>query len=376
MTAVTMDMGVKTDDVDISDELLLYFQNKFCSQKARSVIELNDKPSIDSWESYSEKYSEKEAFQVLQNCYPQLRFPIKEGINKEQEYINAVLKGKTVFTSSNNYLALIDPMGIKVIIHDSIAGKIPVVIVPNNQDFVKIVQCIVHRNNPIPVPNSMGALLVNGVNNWERIQSLKINWLTKYPPGDWGREFSKNILPNPDLFKDKLIILSAKPYSNVPANQVGMLEESWHSLSHLIRLEHEFTHLYTLKKYGFASNNLHDELVSDYIAIAKTVGVYKKEWMLKFMGLENYPSYRKGARLENYARDIGKSATNFRQLISVIYKAICNIAIFDSQAGGIQSDQDQMMRIDTLCETSVLEIASKNGSSILIDKYRIKQNRQ
>lgn len=372
MIAVPMYADVRADDTEMSDELLLYFQNKFCSKKVGHLLEFNDKPCIKSWEDYCKKSSEMGAFQILQNCYPQLKFPIKEGINKRQDYVDAVLKGKSVFLSEKDGLLLNEPTGIEIRIHDSIAGKVPVVVVPNNQDFVKIVQSVIHKNNPVSVPDSMGALLVNGVNNWDRILRLKDNWLVKYPMGDWSQEFSKHIMPNPDLFKDKLIILSTKPYSNISAGRVNIKEDSWRSLSHLIRLEHECTHLHTLKKYGFASNNLHDELVADYIAIAKTMGVYKKDWMLKFMGLENYPSYRKGARLENYATDVGKSPANFQRLISIIYKAIANIAIFDTQVGSIQSDQDQMMRIDTLCETSVTEIASKNGASILIDKFRTK----
>jgi hypothetical protein len=32
-------------------------------------------------------------------------------------------------------------------------------------------------------------------------------------------------------------------------------------------------HLYTLQKYGIASNNLHDELIADYIEIVKQLDI-------------------------------------------------------------------------------------------------------
>ena len=88
-----------------------------------------------------------------------------------------------------------------------------------------------------------------------------------------------------------------------------------------------------LKRYGCASNNLHDELVADYIGIAKTLGSYNKEWMLAFMGLENYPQYREGSRLENYIDRIDISGDSFQDLTAIIRNAIETIAGFDEVLG-------------------------------------------
>lgn len=139
-------------------------------------------------------------------------------------------------------------------------------------------------------------------------------------------------MPNPGLYKDKLIILSTKPYSNVLAHRLGLTEEEWAAYSLSIRLEHECTHLYTLNQYGCAFNNLHDELIADYIGVSKTIGTYNKEWMLAFMGLEAHPAYRKGARLENYLGNANLTAERFSQLVSVIKSAIESIACFDAAA--------------------------------------------
>jgi len=49
--------------------------------------------------------------------------------------------------------------------------------------------------------------------------------------------------------------------------------------------------------------------------------------------------------------------------------AIENISIFDESAGKLQSNIDQMCRIDALCETSLEELSSTNGASLLIDNY-------
>ena len=356
------------EESNLSEELNLYFKNKFSSfDKLPSLF--TDDPSINSWENYCKESIENGAFQVLKKCYPQLNFPVSEGINKTQAYIDAVLKGKTEPINLENTLKLNNSEGIEISIYKSIAGRVPVLKVPDSQDFMQIVQCLIHKNNPVFVPLSMGACLVNGINNWDRLHTLKNNWSENNPVGNWNEEFSNNVLPNPALFKDKIIILSTKPYSNVAANSLGLSEIEWKNYSYSIRLEHECTHLYTLKKYGFATNNLHDELIADYIGISKTFGSYNKEWMLTFMGLENYPTYRKGARLENYLGNSDLTFENFEKLTTIIKNAIENIALFDAKLGKIVSDKDHKCRIDSLCETDVLDIASENGARLLIQRH-------
>jgi hypothetical protein len=368
MTMPLTNISFKEEN-NLSEKLSSYFKNKFSlSDKLSSLF--RDDPSINSWENYCKESIENGGFQVLQKCYPQLNFPVLEGINKTQAYVEAVLKGKTEPLNLENNLILNNPEGIEISIYKSIAGSVPVIKVPDNQDFIKIVQCLIHKNNPIFVPLSMGACLVNGINNWDRLHTLRNNWSKNNPVGNWNEEFSKNVLPNPALFKDKIIILSTKPYSNVAANSLGLSDIEWKSYSYSIRLEHECTHLYTLKRYGYATNNLHDELIADYIGISKTFGNYNKNWMLTFMGLENYPTYRKGARLENYLGNSDLTFENFERLTTIIKNAIENIALFDAKLGKIVSHKDHICRIETLCETDVLDIALVGGTRLLIQQYK------
>ena len=367
MTAISLNQALSDGAIHVSDELRGYFQNKFCSMETRKRPVSTDEPYLDSWEEYVTKYSESEALLLLRKCYPQLNFPIAEGINKTQDYIDTVLKGKPQAIGS---MSLLDkPDNVTVKLHTSIAGKVPVLIVADDKDFVKLVQCFLYKNNPTPIPASMGALLANGVNNWNRIHALRAKWLLNNPAETWNQEFSGNVLPNPGLYKDKLIILSTKPYSNVPADWLNLTDEKWASYSLSIRLEHECTHLYTLNRYGCASNNLHDELIADYIGISKTMGAYNKEWMLAFMGLEEYPSYREGARLENYLGSANLKADDFRPLTTVIKSAIESIARFDAALGTIHSSHDQVCRMDALCTTDLLTIASARGSAMLLKQY-------
>ena len=355
-------------DNDLSDELKTYLSNKFKSNK--TILSFENETGIEYWEDLAKKITEdKLLFNELKKCYPQLNFPIELGIEEKQEYKDVVLKGKTENIKLPSVLRLNNPKNITLKIGESIAGKIPILTVPDQEDFIKILQCLIYKNNPKPVPQSMGAVLINGLNNWQKIANLKSDWSADHNVDNWSKEFYLNILPNYSLYKDKLIIISTKPYSNVSAKQLGLNESLWLSYSISIREEHECTHLYTLKKFGIASNNLHDELIADYIGIVKTIGKYNKSWMFMFMGLENYPKYRQGARLENYVPDDKLSKDDFIKLVEIVKMAIENISIFDESAGKLQSNIDQICRIDALCETSLEELSSTNGAALLIDNY-------
>lgn len=365
MTATLPSQPFDEPVVQLSDELKTYVKNKFLSTGNRSDSLYLDEPYIKSWKTYDTA----NGFDLLTRCYPQLCFPIEEGINKTQPYIDAVLKGKTQGLHGQSTLGLTNPERIKIELFKSMAGSVPVFTIPDNQDFEKITQCLLHKNNPVAVPQSMGAFLANGIVNWDRLHTLEKNWVPANAAETWNQEFSKNVLPVPGLYKDKVIILSKKPYSNVSADALNLTGNDWLTHSLAIRLEHECTHLYTLKRYGCASNNLHDELIADYVGISKTLGKYSKEWMLAFMGLEAYPNYRKGARLENYVGNVKVSSEDFRLLTVVIKSAIETISRFDSELGAIDSETDQRCRVDALCATDLLNIASRNGFNTLIQKY-------
>ena len=68
--------------------------------------------------------------------------------------------------------------------------------VPNHEDFNTIVCALGNKNEPMVLPNSMGALFINGINNWNRIHQLKLNWLQENSSESWALAFKKQILPN------------------------------------------------------------------------------------------------------------------------------------------------------------------------------------
>jgi hypothetical protein len=270
-------------------------------------------------------------------------------------------------------LVLNQPELIKLDIYkNDMIDKVPVIIVPNNNDFNTIISALSNKNEPQELPKSMGALFMNGINNWDRIHRLKRNWLKQNPIGSWNLHFKEQILPKPHLFKDKLMVLSTKAYSGIKNEDIGVSKSTWKSSSLIIRREHECAHLFTLKQYGCMANNMHDEIIADYAGITKVLGQFNKDWFLHFIGLENYPIYRKGGRLENYQGQKNLSKEAFEALKTLVKSVSETIYKFDTSLGKIKSTADQINRIKSICEVDLITMASISGTQKLIEKYNSK----
>ena len=264
-------------------------------------LPLDDDPLIEAWTAYALEAETSSVWETLGDKLVQLRFPIRSGISAENAYRAATLKGQK---PPDDYpLTLEDPEGLSLTLHPSLAGKIPVLAVRNRTDFENLVRALTARNEPVEVPEAMGACLVNGLNNWDRIESLRLRWESEEPASrvsaTWGEEF-RRIIPQTTLYKDRLIVLSHGPYSGVAAEHTGMAGDEWERLSFDLRLEHECVHALSLKIFGSMRHDLLEELVADWVALIRVFGRYRADLALRFLGLEAFPDFRAGGRLEVY----------------------------------------------------------------------------
>jgi len=350
-------------------ELLAYTENKFISKKKNGSIEID--LSIDTWGLYSKEAKQTGVYETLKKYLIQLQFPIQKGISKTENYINCTLKGKKNLLASN--IVLNSPESIELMIYENpLVGKIPVIIIPDDEDFTFFISALSNKNEPLNLPKSMGAAFINGINNWDRIERLKSKWLKNNLNGNWNLEFRNNILPKPNLYKDRVIILSTKPYSGVNFELLGLSKSDWKEKSLQIRLLHECSHLFTLKNYGCMANNIHDEIIADYAGIIDVLSFFNKNWLLSFFGLENYPKYRKGGRLENYLDQNEMSEIAFNGLKTIIKMTADNIYKFDSTLGEVNSARDQIKRIESICEVDLITMSSSKGAEELLNKYHTK----
>lgn len=151
------------------------------------------------------------------------------------------------------------PERIRLEIYNSFAGEIPIIYLSDKNDFE--------------------ALVTNAIYKGIRPDGLS----------ETGASFAFGK-------STRFIILSAKPYSNVPASEMGLSEEEWSERSMIIRREHECTHYFTKQKYGLSQNRLHDEIMADFFGLYEAFGYYKAEHFLRFMGITG----TSGGRLKFY----------------------------------------------------------------------------
>jgi hypothetical protein len=318
------------------EELQAYDTNTFdrSGEGWPPVLPLQAEPHVAAWVGYAREAAGTNAFVTLGRRLAQLRFPIEEGISHTEAYRAATLRGaSTEGMAEASGLVLTRPEELTLRVHQSPAGPIPVLIPGGREDFVSLVRALTMRNEPRPVPGSMGACMVSGFNDWERIRQYRRRWEGENgstSEAAWKEEF-RRLVPRKALYQDRFLILSDGPYSGVAAPEMGFPEDKWRRLSTTIRLEHECTHYFTLRVFGSMRNNILDELIADFMGITAAAGRYRSDWLLRFMGLESFPAYREGGRLQNYRGQPPLSDGAFRVLQALVKDASENLE--SSRAG-------------------------------------------
>lgn len=159
------------------------------------------------------------------------------------------------------------PESVRLEIYDSIAGEIPIIYADDPRDFEALVTNIIYKGKRPENLSRTGASFASGKTS-------------------------------------RFIILSSKPYSNVPAAELGLEEKDWAERSMTLRRSHECTHYYTKQVFGITNNILHDELIADFIGLYDAFGFYRAEWFLRFMGVIN----GSGGRLVVYTEGLSDNA--------------------------------------------------------------------
>ncbi|MDR0404953.1 MAG: hypothetical protein LBH37_04120 [Oscillospiraceae bacterium] len=177
-------------------------------------------------------------------------------------------------------ISLKTPDDVKVEIYNSFAGPIPIIYISNVEDFEEIVVKLIHKGKrPVGIERT-GASFAFGE-------------------------------------KNRFIILSNKPYSNIPAEKLGLNTKKWQDLSLIIRREHECTHYFTKRFLGSSNNNMHDEIIADFAGILSADGKYHSHWFLAGMGLDEYPRPQTNGRFPVYTATLSDKAKEILKKITV-----------------------------------------------------------
>ena len=298
----------------------------------------------------------------------QLAFPVEEGISQTEAYRAATRRGEAPADGPGP--ELVNPGGIELVLHPTVAGRVPLLIAADRRDFVTLVRVFSERNEPAPVPDSMGACIVTGLNNWDRVASYRRAFEAANPDAGeqgWLQEFRERLVPQKALYQDRFIILSRGAYSAVPAGDAGFAEDEWARLSLAIREEHECTHYFTCRVFGSMRNNLLDEIIADFAGLMATQGRYDGNLALRFFGLENHPQYREGGRLQSYLGKPPLSPAAVVVLRELVARAVRNIEAFVRIHEALRTADGTARMVVALTAMTLEELASPDVAVRLSD---------
>ncbi|MCP5118932.1 MAG: hypothetical protein GY953_49610, partial [bacterium] len=188
-SGVLVDLGAEGE---VLTELLDYSEHAFnvAPEDYSRAYPLPDEESTAAWGGYARDAEEVGVFERLRQSLVQLNFPISAGISRDPTYRAAIRRGELPpAVEKAEGLRLLDPDGLRLFIHPTPAGRVPVLISAHRDDFVSLVRALTRRNEPAPIPPAVGAMMVAGYNNWERVRDYREAWEAKHPPGSWAEGF-------------------------------------------------------------------------------------------------------------------------------------------------------------------------------------------
>lgn len=332
------------------DELLACTANHFHLEElpAHLTFPLEPELHVAVWREYAALIGDSRSLAPLRDVFMQLRFPIREGMSGSEEYLAATRRGLVPDVAPD---AVINRAPIEIVIHDHPAGPVPAVITHDRADFVALVRAFTMRNEPVPVPDSQGAAVVAGYNNWDRIRRAGGSW---------------EILDK-SAYQDRFLLISDGPYSGVPARELGLSDDEWRAQSVRLRLEHEAAHYFTRRVLHSMKNQVHDELIADWAGTRAAAGRFRADWFLRFMGLEHFPRYREGGRLQNYRTSPAPLSDGaFRVLQQLTCRAALTVERFErSRDADDGSRRALAVGLIRLAMVGIDEMASDDGMARL-----------
>lgn len=206
-----------------------------------------------------------------------------------------------------------EPRNITIEVFKSEAGDIPIITLDSDLDFEDFIVNLTYKGSRPDDISQMGASFIHGK-------------------------------------KQRFLVLSKKYYSNTEPKYMSLSSEEWREKSMIIRREHECTHYYTKKFYGRASNNLHDELIADFIGIYEAFGYYKAKLFKHFMGIDGTHEGRLSLYTVGLSQEVRDVVADIACKCSEHLEGFSKTEMFNKM--------DKTSRINFLCEISIKEMSN------------------
>ena len=239
-----------------------------------------------------------EVLRALAKKYYGLYLPVEKGMSQSPWYRQYVLAGKP--ENTEELPGFTGSEQDEIFPFSTPAGEVEVIYLERREDFELFLQKLAYRCEPEPIRPDVGAMMISGVINWEKIESHKRKYLEKGNL-DWKEEF-RRFTSRPENFKDRVLILSGGPYSNYPAQKAGYTPEEWKQISIDIRMYHECTHYVCRNRWPEKKETVLDEVLADAVGLLGATGRYDRRLALEFLGVAEDGTYT-GGRLGAYVSE-------------------------------------------------------------------------
>ena len=100
------------------------------------------------------------------------------------------------------------------------------------------------------------------------------------------------------------------------------------------------------------------------MGIVAAAGCYRADWFLRFIGLQAFPDWRQGRRLEIYRDDLSHRA--FSILQHLVKSAAENVETFDREHPEMRASSERGLPILVLSEFTLEELASAASQELLL----------
>ncbi|MEM1178995.1 MAG: hypothetical protein AAGM22_11670 [Acidobacteriota bacterium] len=342
------------------DEILAYAANPFDLSRLEAGVRLPlpDEDFVDIWREWAHAARRDGAFRVLSRHLPELTFPVREGVSHWPSYRQATQRGTDpVHLPGASGLVVAAPSSVELEVRPSPAGAVPVITVGERRTFVALARALTRRNEPEPVPDALGGLMITGYTNWSRLRR-------EHGVGRELEEASR-------VTSDRFMLLSDGPYSAVPAGRLGLEPARWRRLSLELRRSHEEIHYLMRRLLGAMRNNLFDELIAEYVGMRQAWGFFRSDWLRIFLGLEGATGVRCGARLDVYRGEPPLSKGAFEALAVLMRRAISALeqldATFDDGPFGAQR---LATVVGALASQPLEALAARDGAERLLAAFK------
>ena len=207
---------------------------------------------------------------------------------------------------------------LKISFAESLGGRLPAVATESHSDFRAMEALLNGRKKPQAYPLTVNAFTMQ----------------TRAKP----------------IYRHRVLLLNYAPYSNIPAEAMGIDEADWLTRSHKLRMRHECAHYETLRIFGGMQNHALDEIMADALGQIAAFGNFDADRQRVYFGLTKGKDTCTG-RLSFYCRELAEEER------PKVYRAVDRVldAVAEELDGLLARKAGDMELLEALAGKSIAE---------------------